>query len=330
MPSRPLSTCAATRSGRATFLPLDVLRPRASGEKVAEAIGWASDLVEAAPEHRTVTSYLLGRVLLVKDLAVARQVLDRPAMRQVSSIVTLAGDIVRPGGAITGGSATVRSSALLERERELGELPRRIGAMKEEERLLDSRTAAAEATLRQAEQALVALDGRIAGLRSQRAEQAALEAQAQREQTRWQSEINWVRDQQRSLEKTLLALDAEQARLTSALATERQRQAVAQAQATRLRGEIAALASNELAARLAEARTLASLGEQALAARKALAESLHGDAQRLAAQIAAKERRAAEIAAQADSISADIEKASGELRALSRSHPCPARDDHAG
>ena len=94
-------------------------------------------------------------MLLVNDLSTARRILDRPAMRSVSSIVTLAGDIVRPGGAITGGSPSVRSSGLLEREREFVDLPKRIAAAKTAEQAQQLKLSAAQATLRQAEERLV-------------------------------------------------------------------------------------------------------------------------------------------------------------------------------
>ncbi len=305
-----------TRSGRATFLPLDVVRGREPNDQIADGV-WAASVVQFDERYRGIVSYLLGRVLVVRDLAIARRVLALPAMRSVASIVTLAGDIVRPGGAITGGSPTVRSSGLLERERELAELPARISAAQASERELDARRVAAQERLRQAEQRLVALDGRLAALRRQRDEQAGLIAQRQREYERWQHEISWERQQEKSLQQALAAIDVQERKLLSDLETQRQRQATAREQTAKLRQLMTELVGSELAARLAEARTACALGEQQIRALQTLLESRRTEAARLASQIAAKEKRAAELEAELAETVAANERAHAELRELS-------------
>lgn len=306
-----------TGSGRATFLPLDVILGRPQTEKVEGAIGWAADLVQVAERHRPVFSYLLGRVLLVNNLATARRILGLPSMRSVSSIATLAGDIVRPGGAITGGSPSVRSSGLLERERELADLPPRIESAKSKERSLDASLAETLSALRRAEGQLVALDGRLAAMRSARAEQAATLLQRQREHERWQQEIAWVRQQEQNLARQADGIDAEHKALVDMLASHRQRQRELEAEIANLRQDLAGMAGSETAAHLAEARTSAALSEQELAAHQTLLSNRRGEAERLAAQIAAKERRAAELAEQANAIAASIEEMRTGLHAVS-------------
>lgn len=97
----------ADRAGRATFLPIDTLRPspvpqrdQALGKRTG-AIGWASDLVEYEDRLRPVVRYLLGRVLLAPDLAAARALARAAGYKY--RIVTLDGELIHPGGAITGG-----------------------------------------------------------------------------------------------------------------------------------------------------------------------------------------------------------------------------------
>lgn len=305
-----------TRSGRATFLPLDVVRGREPSDSIADGT-WAAGVIGVDERYRQIVSYLLGRVLIVRDLSVARRILNVPAMRSVASIVTLAGDIVRPGGAITGGSPTVRSSGLLERERELSELPARISAAQANEQALEQKRAAAQGRVRQAEERLVALDGRLAGLRRQRDEQAALVAQRQREQERWQHELAWERDQEKSLRTALAALDTQEQKLHADLAVQRQRHAAAQEQAARLRQDMTSLVGSEQAARLAEARTAAALGEQQIRALQTLLETRRLEAARLAAQIAAKEKRAAELESELQATASASEAARTDLRGLS-------------
>ncbi|HEV2067481.1 MAG TPA: AAA family ATPase, partial [Thermomicrobiales bacterium] len=125
------------RAGRATFQPLDSVGRGAgrhgSGRPVAAEIinangvhGVAADLVRSDEDIARVVGALLGRMVVVDDLPVARRILnDLPAGW---STVTLAGEIARSGGSVTGGSA-VRESGVLGRERELRDLPDQIAAL---------------------------------------------------------------------------------------------------------------------------------------------------------------------------------------------------------
>lgn len=117
--------------GRATFLPLDTIRGRGDAgsrgrtpvARADEVLGVAADLVEFDERYRPVADSLLGRTLVVRNLAVARRELQR--IGGGWTIVTLAGEQVNSGGAVTGGAAAKESGAL-RRERELRELPERV------------------------------------------------------------------------------------------------------------------------------------------------------------------------------------------------------------
>ena len=110
--------------GRATFLPLTSIT--ASGafknrEALSEpgAIGLASELVTISPEYQAVADHLLGRILVVDhiDHAIAIAKKYKYSIR----IVTLEGELLTPGGAMTGG-AYKNASNLLGRKRELDDL----------------------------------------------------------------------------------------------------------------------------------------------------------------------------------------------------------------
>lgn len=110
--------------GRATFLPLTSISGSGSFQKQEAlrepgAIGLASTLVNIAPEYQAVAEHLLGRILVVDNidhaLAIARK------YKYSIRIVTLEGELLTPGGAMTGG-AYKNSSNLLGRRRELDEL----------------------------------------------------------------------------------------------------------------------------------------------------------------------------------------------------------------
>ncbi|KPV48141.1 chromosome segregation protein SMC, partial [Kouleothrix aurantiaca] len=91
--------------GRATFLPLDTIRrgdDRRASVNIAGVLGVATDLIDFDEHYRPVVQNLLGRTLVVEDLPTARQ-----ALRQLTggwTLVTLAGEQVSSGGAVTGGA----------------------------------------------------------------------------------------------------------------------------------------------------------------------------------------------------------------------------------
>ena len=110
--------------GRATFLPLTSVGLRGGftdngALKEPGVIGLASTLVRADQEYEGLVRYLLGRVVVVDtiDHAVALARKYRYSLR----IVTLEGELLSPGGSMTGGSFK-NSSNLLGRRREIEEL----------------------------------------------------------------------------------------------------------------------------------------------------------------------------------------------------------------
>lgn len=116
------------RFGRATFLPLSSIanrtgfnNERALGEK--GVIGLASDLVKIKPEYEAIAKYLLGRIVVTDNIDNALS-LSRKYNRTLR-IVTLEGELVNPGGSMTGG-AFKNQSNLLGRRREIEELKKSI------------------------------------------------------------------------------------------------------------------------------------------------------------------------------------------------------------
>ncbi len=114
------------QAGRATFLPLDTLRPGRAVDvpKAPGVIGLASELVGFAPEVRAAVDLALNHTLVVQDLPTARRLLNRGGG---ATLVTLDGEIVRSSGSVTGGAESrQRDGGLLQRARQLRELPEQI------------------------------------------------------------------------------------------------------------------------------------------------------------------------------------------------------------
>ena len=114
-----------------TLLPLELLRaPRGDSDgrpRIQGLLGRAADVVDAAPEFRAVVAQLLSNTWLVADLAgataIARRHADRPRL------VTLEGDVLEPGGAISGGRRTGGATVLgLGRDLERAEAATRTAA----------------------------------------------------------------------------------------------------------------------------------------------------------------------------------------------------------
>lgn len=123
------------RFGRATFLPLTTIGGKNSEFNYKEAlnepgvIGLAKDLVKVHDKYTSVVRHLLGRIVVCEDIdhAIALNKKFHQALR----IVTKEGELLTPGGAMTGG-AFKNSSNLLGRKRELDELSKQLSELSNE------------------------------------------------------------------------------------------------------------------------------------------------------------------------------------------------------
>jgi len=161
-----------TGGGRATFLPLNVIRPnsfRADEEKefgkATGILGVASDLVRYEEQFQPAILSLLGRTLLATDMDAALAFGRKSGMRY--RIVTLDGELLSAGGALTGGATGGQGSGLLTREREREELTAKLVVLKQE--LTATRTAhdQAQAERAQVDQMLHALEPQLRAIETQ-------------------------------------------------------------------------------------------------------------------------------------------------------------------
>ncbi|WP_310192545.1 chromosome segregation protein SMC [Bacillus sp. 3255] len=113
--------------GRATFLPMNVIRGRSIGDheiaslKSARGfVGIAVDLVSFDNTYQNIFSSLLGNVVVAQTLEDANHIAAKAQYRY--RVVTLEGDVVNPGGSMTGGSLQKKSTNLLGRQRQIEEL----------------------------------------------------------------------------------------------------------------------------------------------------------------------------------------------------------------
>ncbi|MCR5674439.1 MAG: chromosome segregation protein SMC [Lachnospiraceae bacterium] len=122
------------KAGRATFLPLTSIKepqefktPEVLKEK--GVVGMADELAETDKKYRDVARSLLGRIVVIDHvdhaLAIARK------YHYGIRMVTIDGELLTPGGAISGG-AFKNNSNLLGRRREIEELEKHVAEAQEE------------------------------------------------------------------------------------------------------------------------------------------------------------------------------------------------------
>lgn len=120
-----------SRAGRATFLPLDTIKPsrfdmreRLSDEGV---VGLASELVTSDARFADIVSSLLGRTVITDDINTASAVAKRMGYRYRA--VTLDGQVINAGGSYTGGYSS-RQAGFFSRRTEIEKLEGELAAAK--------------------------------------------------------------------------------------------------------------------------------------------------------------------------------------------------------
>lgn len=273
-----------TQAGRATFLPLDTLAQRQGrtiDDQIAAVpgvIGYAHTLVRTAPRFAGIVNFLVGNVLIVAALETGIELVRGRGLRD--TIVTLNGEQITGGGAITGGrfqrersilsrrfaAATLRDALTGMRER-LGEAERVLRAAHlRAETAIGQRDATRENQAR-CETALVALRAEESALRSE-VERTNAELETARAATQQLHERGArAREQEREYERGEAESergDAERARLESELGSVRDEIARAEVEhgaATGKAGELRERAAALTAERDAENARLGMLDQ---------------------------------------------------------------------
>ena len=133
------------RAGRATFLPLDTMRPsHFDASRLPAGAALASSLVRYEARFEPVVSNLLGRIVVVEDINEASRVAKLLDYR--NRVVTRDGQVVNAGGSFTGGSVS-RSAGLFSRKQEMDDLRAKLAALEEKRPAAEERTEAAKAEL---------------------------------------------------------------------------------------------------------------------------------------------------------------------------------------
>ena len=266
-----------TDGGRATFLPLDTIRPaslRESGlDRERGCCGTADTLVQFDETYGAVVRSLLARTVVCENMDAALALARSRGHR--FRIVTLDGQIIQPGGAMTGGSASRGTGALARAGR--------LRAAEEQAERCEAARKTAEQRFRAAEKRLhaceTACETQNAALRRQAEAQAALaaactqhrallgNAQARQEEL-MQQQRSMEAEKQRSAE-VLASFDAREAQAGTQLRDAETRVQTCRDALARLRTEAA-----EQEAQLAGQRTALTRTEAELSGEKRALEQM--------------------------------------------------------
>ena len=192
--------------GRATFLPISAINPRYMDEKnLDDNFGFvdvASNLVDCDEQYRYIVENLLGRVMVVEDIDCAIAISKRYKNRY--KIVTLDGQVMNPGGSMSGGSKG-KGSGVLSRANLIEELKSEAQKIGNE---LKNVQAELKKAVEDANSAVADLQGADADLRNAKEEYIRAEGDAKLISDKLQSLINqrdtMCREQENSEGRILL------------------------------------------------------------------------------------------------------------------------------
>ncbi len=310
-----ISYLKRTGGGRATFLPIAVIKGRELNEKGLEKcrgfVGIASTLVKTDKRYQGIVDNLLGRIVIVEDIdcaiAMAKQYQNR------LKIVTLDGQVVNPGGSMTGGSVN-KEAGILSRANELekltaqekdleGKLRSSEEELQEAQRAVDQvefQMTAAKDQLREAEDQVLRLQGQekqheimvqaiVEAMASARREKDALDNRERNDRERFGAHQAKIRVFTTQLEKTRAQITAlEGSQEESSLAMTRIGEDM-----TALKTEEAALAAEKNTAlnHIADLQALQGDMEGDRTKKLALIDAIRADIHRLQAEIKDLEQR---------------------------------------
>ncbi|QJA09146.1 chromosome segregation protein SMC [Romboutsia sp. CE17] len=119
--------------GRVTFLPINIIKSNKIDLRNIRAntkfIGIASDLISYDEKYRNILENILGRTIIIDNID--EGIKFAKETNHKFKIVTLDGEILNPGGSLTGGSLRTNGN-ILSRKRLIAEYSEKINAMKVE------------------------------------------------------------------------------------------------------------------------------------------------------------------------------------------------------
>ncbi len=309
-------------AGRATFLPLDSIRPNYLREQDIGShpgfVGVACDLIQFEEQYRVVFARLLGNVVIAETMDAAIAIAR--AYRYRFRIVTLDGQVLNPGGSMTGGS-TGRSAGILSRAGELERLREQQGVL--QTRLSEARNQleqrkrevkAASYELEVAQNQKRELDDQVLKLEGAWGQTTTLLNALKENRSSWEAELAQLAQRAQQIEsdterarEQIAGLEGERAAIQAELAGKSTGQDRAQRKAETVRAAITQLNLER-----------AALEAERAATRTAL-EQLRGMERDLTGDRESRRRQMEEYREQSRTLQQQAEEARSQLRTLRES-----------
>ena len=301
-----------TGGGRATFLPISVMKGKELSEKGIEKcrgfVGIASTLVNCDNRYQGIIDYLLGRIVITEDIDAAIAMAKQYGNR--FKIVSLDGQVVNAGGSMTGGSVN-KEAGILSRANELEKLTA-------QEKKLQSDLQEAETQLQEAQRAVDQVEFQMTAARDQlrEAEDQVLRLQGQDKQHEIMVEA--IREAMASARREKNALDERAKSDRERFAAQQAKLQVYTAQLEQTKAQITALEgtqqeSSDAMSRIAEDMTALKTEEAALEAEKNTAENHIADLRALRSDMEGdRDKKLALI----EAIRAENQRLTGEIQQL--------------
>lgn len=129
--------------GRATFLPISAIKAKCLSESEMSllnnknVLGVASEIVEYDDIYKNIIENVLGRTVITRDIDTAISISRKS--QHAFNVVTTAGEVIRAGGSMTGGTNANETVSILKREREILILEESIVQQKKELSVLEKK-----------------------------------------------------------------------------------------------------------------------------------------------------------------------------------------------
>jgi chromosome segregation protein len=294
-----------THGGRATFLPLDTIRPGRAVKvpPLAGVVGLASELVQVEPRLQPIAELTLNRTVVVDDLPAARRAFK--ALQGGFQIVTRDGELMRSGGAVTGGRAKGnkgREGTFLAREREWRELPGQLKKLAQSQQALSGQLADKHEQAGAVKRQLEALVEAQQQKETRRQEVQTVADKVNRMLEQLADSMGWQQELQTKAGAELQRLDQRQAKTQQEILQLAQEKQQAEETVRQLAAEVKASSAENLLAELSQAKTTLAtvLGQQK--SQQAVLTGRQAALQQLSAQIEAKQARSESLAAQREAL----------------------------
>ncbi len=165
---RAITRLKEASAGRLTFLPLESVRGNKAvlDRAITQANGYeglASDIISFDQEYSKIFDYLLGRVVIVRDLDTAVRLSKN--VGQGVRFVTIDGEVINANGAITGGRYKNKTANILSRKNEIISLDSEMRRLLKEQEHYQELLKKDEEKLETSRASLKALEDELGSLR---------------------------------------------------------------------------------------------------------------------------------------------------------------------